>query len=218
MLEDKELVKTLQISKATSEEVKEQLDVAVETEARIDATRATYKPVSLRAAILYFVLNDLARVDPMYQFSLAAYVDLFKMSIERSRTDSSMALEERISEINAFHTYEVYAYTCRGLFERHKILLSFQICTKIMGAAGKIPKEELTFFLTGGVVLDRSSQRKCPMDDVISPLEWDNITELDAKIISGLAASFESSKRDWARGACAAILRRRAYRATGTTS
>ena len=43
-------------------------------------------------------------------------------------------------------------YTCRGLFERHKLLFSFQMCSKILEAAGKLNIDEYNFFLRGGVV------------------------------------------------------------------
>ena len=46
-------------------------------------------------------------------------------------------------------------YACRALFERHKLLYSLQMCAKILDAAGKLNIEEYTFFLRGGVVLDR---------------------------------------------------------------
>ena len=43
-------------------------------------------------------------------------------------------------------------FTCRGLFERHKLLFSFQMCAKILEAAGKLNMDEYNFFLRGGVV------------------------------------------------------------------
>ena len=45
-----------------------------------------------------------------------------------------------------------FRYTCRGLFERHKLLFSFQMCAKILEAAGKLNMDEYNFFLRGGVV------------------------------------------------------------------
>lgn len=45
-----------------------------------------------------------------------------------------------------------FRYTCRGLFERHKLLFSFQMCGKILEAAGKLNMDEYNFFLRGGVV------------------------------------------------------------------
>lgn len=48
----------------------------------------------------------MGRIDPMYQFSLDAYIDLFNLSIEKSQR--SNALEERIQHLNDYHTYAVY--------------------------------------------------------------------------------------------------------------
>lgn len=61
------------------------------------------------------------------QFSLDAYVDLFNASIECSRTGESEGVGERCDVINKYHTLSVYEYTCRGLFERHKLLFSLQV-------------------------------------------------------------------------------------------
>ncbi len=46
-------------------------------------------------------------------------------------------LRARCASINDWHTYETYAYACRGLFERHKLLLAFQICVRRLAAEGK---------------------------------------------------------------------------------
>ena len=133
---DEELVLTLQSSKTTSLEVTQQLVVSEQTEKKIDAAREGYRPSAYRASILYFLLADLARVDPMYQFSLDAYVALFNISLDKSaRSDD---LQERIKNLNEYHTYFVYRSTCRALFEMHKLLFSFQITAKIMLGAKKM--------------------------------------------------------------------------------
>lgn len=44
---------------------------------RIDDTRETYRPCGKQASTLFFVLNDLNKIDPMYQFSLEWYKKLF---------------------------------------------------------------------------------------------------------------------------------------------
>lgn len=45
-------------------------------------------------------------IDPMYQFSLDAYINLFILSMEKS--SRSQNLEERIPNLNNYHTYAVY--------------------------------------------------------------------------------------------------------------
>lgn len=49
--------------------------VAEETAVKIDSAREGYRSAAIRASVAYFVLDDLSRVDPMYQVrrcSLAA--------------------------------------------------------------------------------------------------------------------------------------------------
>lgn len=56
--------------------------------------------------MLFFVLNDMGRIDPMYQFSLDAYISLFILSIDKSHRSNK--LEDRIDYLNEYHTYAVY--------------------------------------------------------------------------------------------------------------
>lgn len=110
MLEDEVLIDTLAASKKTSIEIATKLEEAVHTEKTLDDVRIQYAPVaqryshfppilllcyvshesliffSHRAAMLYQAAMDLAYVDPMYQFSLGWFVDLFVMSINESKS------------------------------------------------------------------------------------------------------------------------------------
>lgn len=40
------------------------------TEVKINEARENYRPASIRAALMYFILNDLNKINPIYQFSL----------------------------------------------------------------------------------------------------------------------------------------------------
>ena len=53
-------------------------------------------------------MNDMGRIDPMYQFSLDAYIELFNNSIDKSLKHPK--LDERINFLNDYHTYAVYQY------------------------------------------------------------------------------------------------------------
>ncbi|CAK1600591.1 unnamed protein product [Parnassius mnemosyne] len=195
LLENEELFQTLQISQRTSLQVKEALINSQETEKEIDSARQGYVPVAVRASVLFFALNDLSRIDPMYQFSLDAYIELFTYSIDRSHKGGE--LEDRINNLNEFHTYAVYKNTCRALFERHKLLLSFHMASRILFQAGKLNVNEYMFLLKGGIVLDRSEQPDNPTNWIPDEC-WDNITELD-KLggFHGLIDSFETLSKEW---------------------
>lgn len=108
LLDDLDLLNALQTSKATSISIQESLTVTEQTEKEIDLAREGYRPCSKRASILFFVLNDMSAIDPMYQFSLAAYNALFMLSIDKS--SKKLKLSERIDSLNDYHTYAVYRY------------------------------------------------------------------------------------------------------------
>lgn len=110
LLDDLDLLNTLQTSKATSISIQESLTVAEQTEKEIDLAREGYQPCAKRASILFFVLNDMSVIDPMYQFSLNAYNELFMISIDKSPQETN--LSERIDSLNEYHTHAVYRYNC----------------------------------------------------------------------------------------------------------
>ena len=164
ILDDEKLINTLGNSKTTSDQVKIQIQASEKTSQMINDSRNQYRAAAVRASVLFFVLNDLARVDPMYQFSLTWYADLFKNSIENSRVKrkvkrkAKVSISKRVRDLNSYHTESVYQTVTGSLFERHKLLFSFQICTSILKQEGKLHANEFTFFLRGGIVLDRKKR------------------------------------------------------------
>lgn len=59
--------------------------VAEQTEQDINTTRLQYAPVAVRTQILYFCVSDLSNVDPMYQYSLEWFLNIFLMGISNSK-------------------------------------------------------------------------------------------------------------------------------------
>jgi len=98
---------------------------------KVDDTREIYRNCGRQASILYFVLNDLNKIDPMYQFSLDWYKNLFENSIRESK---EFMFTDRITNIIEHHKKQVYRKSCVSLFEKHKLLLSMQMCIKLQMA------------------------------------------------------------------------------------
>jgi len=135
-----------------------------------------FRIVGRQASVLYFVLADLNKIDPMYQFSLEWYKSLFRKSIEVSKDNIDA---DRNKSILKEHTMAVYVNASRSLFERHKLLLSLQMCVKLLISRGDLNLADWNFFLRGGTVLDRSTQPPKPKVHWITEATWDNITELE---------------------------------------
>jgi dynein heavy chain len=69
-LGDVELVENLETTKATATEIAQKSEEAKITEVEINVARELYRPSAARASLLYFIMNDLYKIHPMYQFSL----------------------------------------------------------------------------------------------------------------------------------------------------
>ena len=110
-------------------------------------SRESLRPVAFRAATLFFCINDLRIIDPMYQYSLNWFIDLFVSAI----TDSEQCteVEKRIGILNEFFTYLLYDTVSRSLFEKHKLLFSFLLTIKIMQSHDEVDGVVWRFLISG---------------------------------------------------------------------
>ena len=124
ILDNAELISTLERAKASAVDIAEQLATAKATAHDIDDARVKYNAAAQRGAILFFAMASLANITNMYEYSLASFLTVFNATLATSKRDPN--LEGRLRNIVDAATYDVYNYTCLGLFERHKLMFSFQ--------------------------------------------------------------------------------------------
>lgn len=117
------------------------------TEREIDTTRESFRPVAYRASLLFFCIVDLSIVDPMYQYSLQWFQNLFGNAVQNSSPSNDVI--ERIQLLNSYFTLSLYQNVCRSLFEKDKLLFSFLLTMKILFGDNKIDMDEWRFYLAG---------------------------------------------------------------------
>uniref|UniRef100_G3TQL9 Dynein axonemal heavy chain 1 n=1 Tax=Loxodonta africana TaxID=9785 RepID=G3TQL9_LOXAF len=172
-VDDMELIKVLEASKMKAAEIQAKVRIAEQTEKDIDLTRMEYIPVAVRTQILFFCVSDLANVDPMYQYSLEWFLNIFLSGIANSeRADN---LRKRIANINRYLTYSLYSNVCRSLFEKHKLMFAFLLCVRIMMNEGKVDQGEWRYLLSGGPI---QAVTENPAGDWLSDRAWRDILAL----------------------------------------
>ncbi|KAH0517950.1 Dynein heavy chain 17, axonemal [Microtus ochrogaster] len=158
-LGDTALVENLETTKHTANEIEEKVQEAKITEAKINEARENYRPAAARASLLYFILNDLNKINPIYQFSLKcslrtptftlATPQAFNVVFEKAIQDTTPAEEvkQRVINLTDEITYSVYMYTARGLFERDKLIFLAQVTFQVLSMKKELNALELDFLL-----------------------------------------------------------------------
>ena len=88
ILDDKDLIQTLEQSKTKAAEIKQRIAQSETTERKLNLARKRYLPVAIRGSVLYFVIADLTSVDVMYQFSLEWFQNMFIACITANDDES----------------------------------------------------------------------------------------------------------------------------------
>lgn len=145
VLEDHALVLNLENTKRTVDEIESKVREAHLTTLQIDETRNIYRAAAKRAAILYFVLTDLNRINPIYKFSLKSFMNVFRQAI--AVAPASKSYEKRVLHLVDSITLQTYRYTLRGLFEADKLTFTSHLTLRIMIAAEQVAKDETDFLL-----------------------------------------------------------------------
>jgi dynein heavy chain, axonemal len=169
------LIDTLNTAKSKSTEIGKALEIAKETNADIELNRESYKETAWRGSILFFAMSGLSQISEMYEYSLNSFMSVFMNALSTSRKDN--ILQNRLRNIKDKLTMLVYDFTCMGIFEKHKLMFSFQMVTMIMDGAEELNRPELDFFLKGNTSLD-AVERKKP-GPWISDNGWKDIQKLD---------------------------------------
>jgi dynein heavy chain len=196
ILDNDDLIATLEEAKTKSVAIGEAIEAANETAAQIELTCSRYINVARRGAILFFSMTTLSNISMMYEYSLSSYLEVFRLSLAEAPMDS--LLETRLANITDTLTYNVYCYVCTSMFEKHKLMYSFHMTSKLLIAANAMPMDQLDFFLKGNLSLEKPAKDK--------PYEWfpdagwhdmDKLVQLGDNFAS-LVSDIENNETDWA--------------------
>ncbi|XP_024875279.1 dynein beta chain, ciliary [Temnothorax curvispinosus] len=191
VLEDTSLVENLETTKRTAAEIETKVTEAHGTSRQIDAARELYRPAAARASLLYFILNDLNTINPIYQFSLKAFSVVFQKAILKANPAADVA--GRVQNLIECITYSVFMYTSRGLFECDKLIFASQMAFQILLVRNEVTASELDFFLRFPITPHVTS----PVD-FLTNTSWGGIRSLATREeFRNLDRDIESSAKRW---------------------
>eukprot|EP01059_Diplonema_ambulator_P035162 TRINITY_DN8181_c0_g2_i3.p1 TRINITY_DN8181_c0_g2~~TRINITY_DN8181_c0_g2_i3.p1 ORF type:complete len:4166 (+),score=1836.14 TRINITY_DN8181_c0_g2_i3:116-12613(+) len=193
ILENVALIENLESTKKKAAEISKSMIEAKQTQKEIGISRLTYTTVAVRGSLLFFQIDQLAKISHMYQYSLTAYMVIFLKAIGRAKyPDDRKNIDERCNMLIDSITQTIFAFTSRGLFERHKLIFSALLCFSILQRQGSVDRAQLNYLLRGpkkpGV------ERPESVESWLPEANWQAVQAL--KDVEGSNPPFEQLERD----------------------
>jgi len=137
ILSNEELIVTLEETKVTVNEINAKGAVAQKKEVEIAQTFESYRTDAARGSLIYFLMNKLDVMGPMYQYSLAAFNFIYYKALDKAPQpdpEGGGGVSERVQLLLESITYTLFKFVSSGLFERHRLTFSTQLAINIAKA------------------------------------------------------------------------------------
>jgi dynein heavy chain len=90
ILEDASAIEILTRAKTKSNEIAEQQEAAKITQKNISEARSKYILASEEASCLFFVVSVLVNIDPMYQYSLPYFINIYRLAVAQAEKSDDL--------------------------------------------------------------------------------------------------------------------------------
>lgn len=205
ILDNEKLIEVLNKSKENSISISKQLEDQEKIRDKSDKTREQYRKISNKVSNLYFCISDLVSIEPMYQYSLKYFINIYRRSLDVENTTKDNSKAYKIKLIENDFTYSLYCNICKSLFEKDKLLFSLLLATTVMKCEGKLPQSEIRFLAAGSTSMQKVNNPA--KGGWLSDKAWNNILEVSKpkseenkeaiENFTGFAASFEKNLAAW---------------------
>ena len=175
ILEDKELIETLNYTKSTSKAIEKQTEESKITEIEINEQRNLYREVAAEGSMLYFLIISLNAIQHVYQYSLEGFQTFFDKGIQKTPKEEKGS--NRIKRMVLVIRETIYQWISRGLFERHKIIFLTMITFRLMNKKllnVESTEKEMKFLLNCVPKLGVDN----PIKDWLKGSAWGNVLRL----------------------------------------
>ncbi|CAG9460199.1 unnamed protein product [Pedinophyceae sp. YPF-701] len=192
ILEDEAAITAVQESKSLAEKILEQQAETEATQEQLEDAAQVYTGVGNFAAMLFFCIQELSTLDPMYEYSLDWFSALFVSSITEARAGvaEGATTDERLGAIKSTFLLSLYQKTCISLFARDTLMLAFLMSRRILESRKELTKKQMQFLLVGSegmasayrqALTDHPLSRARPKDEGaewVTPAVWSTVLRL----------------------------------------
>ncbi|KAM9321467.1 cytoplasmic dynein 2 heavy chain 1 [Gastrophryne carolinensis] len=189
LLDNKELINSLNQTKASSALIQESLSESHRLQISLDQERNAYLSLAESASRMYFIICDLSKINNMYRFSLAAFLRLFQRTLLSKQESGNTEL--RIKSLISSLKHVVYEYVCRSLFKADQLMFALHF---VRGMHPDLFQENEWDAFTGVIIGDmfkKSDSQKSLRDQIPSWIEQERAWAV-ALLKASLPALYQS--------------------------
>lgn len=175
LLDNPNTMKLLECTKHDMRELNALICATKNTLANIETKRNVFRLIALKAASLFFVLADMAAINPFYQHAMSDFIEIFtqimvsiqkpdegESSGDNSSSSScdgdgdgggggshtqSVRMNQCLLKIIADLSKRIYNIGSIGIFQKDKLLFALRIAMELENCDGRINRSEMEFLL-----------------------------------------------------------------------
>ncbi|KAI8810783.1 dynein heavy chain and region D6 of dynein motor-domain-containing protein [Cladochytrium replicatum] len=159
ILENHTLLSSLNETKEKANTISESLKNSLQIQANLNNEREIYKPFSIFASNLYFILGDLQKLKNMYQFSLDYYLSLFRNVLDSENSSGCENRELRLEFLLSALKNSVFYSISRSLFKEDHLIFALYLVYRLY--PNLIDGKEWSLFV-GESMSSEVNLEKCP--------------------------------------------------------
>ncbi|XP_029458286.1 cytoplasmic dynein 2 heavy chain 1 [Rhinatrema bivittatum] len=173
ILDNKDLIESLNQTKASSALIQESLTESHRLQIFLDQERDAYLPLAECASKMFFIISDLSKINNMYRFSLTAFLRLFQRALLNKQESGNTNI--RIKSLISSLKHMVYEYVCRSLFKADQLMFALHF---VRGMHPELFQENEWDAFTGVIIGDmfrKSDSQKTIRDQIPSWIDQERV-------------------------------------------
>ena len=201
ILENEEMIQKLANLKTQSTKIEEEMSKSDEVLEEIEQVTEEYKVLATISSKLYFTLQTMKSINPMYQYSLKFYMNIINRLLRNNAKLHSLAKDaysDRIKTIKDEIFLRVFEKVNNSVLEEDKLLFALRFAQiSIETVYGGATSELFKLLYTPGKIIDHSLPDSF-MDGKLEKASLLKIEDLNKKKgFEGLIDTMEHNKQQW---------------------
>ncbi|KPI89860.1 putative dynein heavy chain [Leptomonas seymouri] len=125
LLENTKLIKSLNEVKMQAAHIGESLKRSHDLQRELDEKREVYRPFAHHGAKLFFIIEDMVKLNRMYQFGITDYIALFAQTLNAYKGSNHAG--EKVQSLVTSFTKICFQSVARGLFKKDRLVFGLHV-------------------------------------------------------------------------------------------